>query len=144
VNPPGKISTAGETTQVIRKAANTGELIHALKNIVPDPPVRHENSGIVYYLEENINIDGWPVVVKIIYMGRKGVSNDKVRRERRNLDTVGRLYGCGRTEDSQYYYLIMPYMGLPFRDTNLSPEKAEDLMNEAKALYKQQYCIQLL
>ncbi len=138
------MSTAGRTTQVIRKRANKERLIVALRSIIRDLPVRREKSGIVYHLGNQV--DGRPAVVKIIYMGRDGVTIYKVNSERKYLDNANQLHGCVRRgpKGAQYYYLIMPYNGVPFSETGLSPEKAKELMTEAQARYKHQYCLQLL
>lgn len=144
VNPPGKMSAAGGTTQVLRKRADRVQLFNALRNIRRDAPIRHEKYGIVYLLKDNISIDGKPAVIKIIYMNKNGVSKGKVKGERSNLHEVERLYGCGRTADSQYYYLFMPHEGLPFSNFPLSEEIAKDLMNEAIVSYERLYGLKLL
>ncbi|KAF8338638.1 hypothetical protein F5887DRAFT_919934 [Amanita rubescens] len=127
------MSTAGGTTQVIRKRATKEQLIVALRSIIPNP-VRYEKSGIVYHLRDQI--DGLPAAVKIIYTGRQGVTTVKVRSERSHLQNVNLLHGCALSgpKGTQYYYLIMPYMGVPFGSLteNLSQERAYVLMNEAQ------------
>lgn len=144
VNPPGKMSIAGGTTQVLRKRAGNEQLFNALRNIRRNAPIRHENHGIVYPLEDDVFIDGKPAVIKIIYMKKKGVSKGKVKGERSNLQEVERLYGCGRTADPQYYYLFMPHEGHPFSNFPFSEEIAKDLMNEAIVSYEQRYGLKLL
>ena len=136
------MSTAGRTTQVIRKRANKERLIVALRSIMRNHILRYEKSGIVYDLGDRV--DGKAAVVKIIYMGRHGVTAQKVASERKYLHNAKQLHGCARTKDSQYYYLIMPYKGLPFSLTSLSIKRAEELMTEARARYKHECCLLLL
>ncbi len=146
LNPPGKMSTAGGTTQVIRKRADDMELFNALKTIKITEPIRHEMTGTVYPLERHI--DGWPAVVKII--NREEHGRFKVDRERRNLYNVQRLLGSARTHDAKYYYFIMPLsMGIPYsqaRDMSpsFSQKEAERLMLGAVTHHEQQHCIKYL
>ncbi len=136
------MSTAGGTAQVIRKRADEKQLIMALKGIKTTEPLRHETSGTVYPLEDHTIYD-WPAVVKIIDQKKEGGPN--VRTERRWLHNVKQLLGCGRTEDARYYYLIMPYRGIPYSLTRgLSPAKAKELMSGAMNYYEQKYCLKYL
>ncbi len=135
------MSTAGGTAQVIRKRADEMELIMALKSIKRNEPVRHETSGTVYPLGEQIG--NMHAFVKIIDVKKQG--DVKVRTERRWLHNVQQLLGCARTRDTKYYYLIMPYKGIPYSQTRgLSPEKAKEFMFLAVDYYEQRYCLKHL
>lgn len=134
------------TTQVIRKRADTEQLINALKSIISTEIMRHEEYGNVYPLRDHL--DGRFAVVKIIYMNQqnervKAIYIAKVTRMRRHLHNIGQLISSGRTQDAQYYYLIMPYMGISHSHVlGLLPGMAKLLMTEAISRYRQKYCLQ--
>ncbi len=131
LNPPGKMSG---TTEVIRKRADESQLLEALTTIKITEPARHEISGL------GQNIDGAPVVVKIINQRNRGERS--VRTERKLLYNAQRLLGCARTADGKYYYLVMPYTGIPYsQNRGLSPEKAKELMLGATKYYEEHYCL---
>jgi hypothetical protein len=147
LNPPGKMRTAGGTIQVIRKrhGADEDAVIAALKSIQITNPLRHETLGTVYPLAEQIG--GKRAVVKIIDMGtRSSKMVKKVKQQRDNIFNAEHLLSCGRTEDAQFYYLIMPYpMGLPFsRCSGLSQEKAEKVVANVISWYKEQRGINIV
>ncbi|KAF8337825.1 hypothetical protein F5887DRAFT_1160952 [Amanita rubescens] len=137
------MDAAGGTTQVIRKRASEEQLISALKSIESTKIIRHETSGNVYSLEDEI--DGWAAAVKIIDMKAAGVTNLKLQSERRNLYNVEQLLGTAHTKDERYYYLIMPHRGVPYsKISGLSGGKTKHPVSEAIARYVHHYCLQNL
>jgi len=146
--PGNRTSTPGGTRQVIQKR-ETGwdatfrfidhltnhDLYNALKTI-QHPPIGEGQGGIVYMLGEKIS--GYLAVVKVIYWPKAYNNERGAKTEAEHLYQVGQLWGLARTEDHNYYYLIMPYLGVPWTETGLTKQQATDLMKVAQAKYKEE------
>jgi len=117
----------------INNIKNT-EIYDALKTMETKTPIGQGQSGIVYNLGQKIS--GHQAVVKVIYWPKAPGTEEEVIQEATNLYQVGQLFGVGHTHDRNHYYLVMPYLGVPWEQTNLNEEQATHLMNEAFERYQ--------
>ena len=112
------------------------EVIDALRTMQTEEPIGKGQGGIVYKLGNKVS--GHAAVVKVIY-GPEARFKEGVLEEAKHLYQVGQLYGVGHTQDKEYWYLVMPYMGMPFGQAEkrgLEMIDAVDLISQAYKIYK--------